>query len=127
MEPRTSGPVSLDHALDRLTFLPDRSPTTDRDDYHARLASYRDGGVFVAHYAGESEWERHPAGDEIVFVIEGETTLFLLVDGEEIANPLSRNQFLVVPQGVWHRFETPEGVKVMAVTPQPTDHQVELP
>jgi len=36
-------------------------------------------------------------------------------------------ELIVVPQGVWHRFETPEGVKVVAVTPKPTDHQVNRP
>jgi hypothetical protein len=28
----------------------------------------------------------------------------------------------IVPQGVWHRFEVPEGITLMTVTPQPTDH-----
>jgi hypothetical protein len=27
-----------------------------------------------------------------------------------------------VPQGTWHRFTTPEAVKVLTVSPQPTDH-----
>ena len=34
---------------------------------------------------------------------------------------------VVVPQGTWHRFETPESVLVMSVTPQPTDHSTEPP
>jgi len=91
------------------------------------LADYRDGGVFVAHYAGNSEWERHPVGDEIVMVLSGETTLILLVDDAEIRHSLSSNELLIVPQNVWHRFETPRGVKVMSVTPQPTDHQPDRP
>jgi hypothetical protein len=28
----------------------------------------------------------------------------------------------IVPQGIWHRFDAPEGVTMMTVTPQPTDH-----
>jgi len=36
-------------------------------------------------------------------------------------------QMIIVPQGTWHRFSTPVGVKVMTVTPQPTDHQIEQP
>jgi len=33
----------------------------------------------------------------------------------------------VVPQGTWHRFEAPVGVKVMTVTPLPTDHRADRP
>ncbi len=32
-----------------------------------------------------------------------------------------------VPQGIWHRFESPKGVNVQSITPQPTDHQTEHP
>lgn len=74
-----------------------------------------------------SEWERHDSGDEIVMVIEGATTLVILDDGTETPHPLAANEFLIVPKGRWHRFETPIGVKVMSVTPEPTDHRVEFP
>lgn len=120
-------PVSIDAALRSLVFLDDRTPTTDRDDYFTVLSQYRDGAMFAAWYAGVTEWERHPQGDEIVLVIDGETTLILLVDDQEVPHKLGPHEFLVVPQGVWHRFDTPQGVQVVSVTPQPTDHQVERP
>ncbi|MEM9069467.1 MAG: cupin domain-containing protein [Myxococcota bacterium] len=88
---------------------------------------YRDGAIYVGHWAGKSEWERHRQGDEIVMVLEGETTLFLLGEDGETPHTLKARELLVVPQGVWHRFETPASVKVMTVTPQPTDHSVERP
>lgn len=127
MNATTPLPVSIDSALASLPFLPDRTPNTQRDDYFATLASYRDGAVFVASYAGITEWERHCAGDEIVLVLEGHTSLILLIDDVEVAHDLAPREFLIVPQAVWHRFETPDGVKVMSVTPQPTDHQVDHP
>jgi len=91
------------------------------------LSEYRDGGVFLTHYAGTSEWERHTKGDELVFVVEGEAALFLLVDGEEKHNLLRQGELLVVLQNTWHRFEAPEAVKVLTITPQPTDHSVAPP
>lgn len=127
MEAAHPSPVSIDAAFASVTFLPDRTPLTDEADYTATLSRYRDGAMFVAHYAGTSEWERHPVGDEIVLVLDGTTTLILLIDGEEIMHRLHRNELLIVPKGVWHRFETPDGVRVMSVTPQPTDHRVERP
>ncbi len=127
MPPTRPTPISMDDAMESLPFLPDRTPTTQRDDFFAQLSPYRDGGMFVAHYAGTTSWERHNRGDEIVMVLDGHTTLILLIDDEEIAYDLSPQSLLVVPQGVWHRFETPDGVKVMSVTPQPTDHQIDRP
>ena len=119
-------PRSIDAALAALTFLPDRTPaTTDEDagDAFGRLAPYRDGAVVVGHWAGASEWERHPAGDEIVMVVDGGTTIVLLEDGAERAHPMGPGDLIVVPQRTWHRFETPDAVKVLSVTPQPTEHR----
>lgn len=118
-------PISVAASLDALSFLADRTPTTTEDDARdafGRLADYRDGGIFVGHWAGASEWERHTVGDEIVQVVEGETTMFFLIDGVEHPATLTASDLVVVPQGTWHRFETPVGVKVLSVTPQPTDH-----
>jgi mannose-6-phosphate isomerase-like protein (cupin superfamily) len=51
----------------------------------------------------------------------------LLQNGEEVANFMPRGTLLVVPKNIWHRFESPKGVKVMTITPQPTDHSVDRP
>ena len=85
------------------------------------LSEYRDGGAFVSTFAGNSEWERHASGDELVFAVEGKTDLILFIDGEESRNTLKQGELLIVPQNTWHRFET-AGVKILTLTPQPTDH-----
>jgi uncharacterized cupin superfamily protein len=123
-------PISINEAMAALRFLSDRTPTTtdeEAGDAFRELSSYRDGGIFVGHWAGDSEWERHGVGDEIVMVIEGETTIFFLTDeGERSAN-VRAGDLVVVPQGRWHRFETPTAVKLLGVTPQPTDHSAGRP
>ena len=119
---------TLDDAFASLTFAPDRTPESqDLEAAFCQLSSYRDGAIFLGHWAGRSEWEIHRMGDEIVMVIEGSTTLTLLIDGTEVPHVLSAGQLMVVPQSTWHRFETPEAVKVMTVTPQPTEHSIEMP
>ncbi len=125
----TPQPIDITGVIDGLDFLPDRTPNTTETEagWAAELSSYRDGGIFVVHYAGQSEWERHNVGDEIVMVIDGATTMTMRIDGLEHEHTLGPMQMIVVPEGTWHRFDTPTGVKVMTVTPQPTDHQVELP
>lgn len=123
-------PISLAEAFANLSFVTGRSPeSTDAElaGAFAELASYRDGGIFIGHYSGDSEWERHSNGDEIVFVVEGETELTLAVGASEVTARLKEGELLVVPQGCWHRFHTPRGVKILTVTPQPTEHRTDPP
>lgn len=123
-------PISIDEVVAALTFLSDRTPTTAAEqsrDAFRRLSAYRDGAVFVGHWAGTSEWERHTVGDEIVLVIEGDTTIYFLADEGELAAALGAGDLVIVPKSTWHRFETPEGVKLLSVTPQPTDHSQDRP
>lgn len=117
-------PISINDAWASTTFLPDRTPTTESADHFAVVTEYRDGAVFLANYAGSSEWERHSAGDEIVSVVSGSTTMTLWIDDAEVAHTMGEGEMIVVPQGVWHRFDSPDGVQVLTVTPQPTDHHI---
>ena len=129
-DPKPIEPISLARAFAGLRFLADREPSTSgaaAADAFAELARYRDGAIFVGHYAGASEWERHAQGDEIVYAVEGETTLILLTAQGERPSRLRAGDIFVVSRNTWHRFETPQGVKILTVTPQPTDHSIERP
>jgi mannose-6-phosphate isomerase-like protein (cupin superfamily) len=122
--------ITINDQFSRVDFLKQRAPETTNEqakNAFALLSEYRDGGIYIAHYSGFSEWEKHPKGDEFVQILGGETTLVLLVDNVEQRYPLSTGQMLVIPQDVWHRFESPEGVKIMTITPQPTEHSIEKP
>lgn len=121
-------PISVSDVLGGLTFLADRTPDTTPEQAagaFAQLAAYRDGGIFVGHWAGRSEWERHGVADEIVVVLEGETTITFRTDDGERSAALVTHDLVVVPKGTWHRFDTPDGVRILSVTPQPTDHSAE--
>jgi quercetin dioxygenase-like cupin family protein len=117
--------VDLKAAFAKLTMLEGRTPTTPeakREGAFARLASYRDGGIFSAKFAGTSAWERHPRGDEIVQIVDGATTLHLMTADGKQSLALSAGMMVIVPQNTWHQFEAPDGVCVMTTTPQPTEH-----
>ena len=124
-----STPIDVRDSIDKLEFLADRTPEahgSGSETFFARLSDYRNGGVFVSYWGGCGEWERHPNGDEIVMVIEGEASVFLIQDGEETKQSLSDGQLIVIPENTWHRIESAR-VKILTVTPRPTDHQVEFP
>lgn len=98
------------------------SPEADRRKGLGSIAPYRDGGIFASKFTGTGGWERHPKGEEIVYILEGATLLRLITaDGPE-DHALRAGMMMVVPQGVWHRFESAAGVTLMSVTPQPTEH-----
>jgi mannose-6-phosphate isomerase-like protein (cupin superfamily) len=122
---------SIFQILAGLKYLPNRTPEMAFDgsasEAFAEVAPYRDGGVYVGYYSGNSEWERHPNGEEIVLALEGTTTVVLLKHSVEERVSLSEKDLVVVPAGVWHRFEGSERLKVLTVTPQPTDHRLETP
>ena len=117
--------IDLGRDLDDLVRLEGRGPHTAEEEAQGsfrKLADYRDGGLFAAHFSGSSGWERHPKGDEIVQILEGSTRFDIIVDDKIETCELGAGALLVVPQGCWHRFTSEDGVKVMTATPQPTQH-----
>ena len=116
--------VDIEKALAGLPVLHGRGPDTSEDEAgaaFATLAETQDGGVFAGSFDGDSPWERHPNGDELVQVLAGATTLTVLTDDGEQVLEMKGGMVTVVPQGCWHRFSAPDGVTVMTMTPQPTE------
>ncbi|HUK08641.1 MAG TPA: cupin domain-containing protein [Stellaceae bacterium] len=116
---------NLKAELAGLTLLKGRTPKTPASEKArsiVRIAPYRDGAIFLAKFSGTSNWERHPNGDEIVQVVEGETTLHLITPEGPHSFTLSAGMLVVVPRNAWHKFESEKGVSVMTATPQPTEH-----
>jgi len=57
-----------------------------------------------------------------VQIVEGTTKLHIIINDESQTHELRAGMLVVVPQGAWHRFESPEGVCLMTATPKPTEH-----
>ena len=53
--------------------------------------------------------------------------MVLLSTGTEQYVQLGAGELVVVPKRMWHRFEGSTSLKVMSVTPAPTDHALERP
>ena len=118
--------IDLKAELAKLNILHGRRPEMTEADRKgsgafATLAPFRDGNIFSAKFAGDGAWERHPNGDELVQVVDGSTTLHIITEDGPQSHTLSAGMVVIVPQGAWHRFHSPEGVSLVTATPKPTE------
>jgi mannose-6-phosphate isomerase-like protein (cupin superfamily) len=74
-------------------------------------------------------WERHPAGDELVFLLSGNVELLLDDSHEQRAVRLGVGQAAVVPAGTWHRAALHAPSRMLFITPTParTQHRPVVP
>jgi len=66
-------------------------------------------------------WERHPDGDELLYVLEGELEMTLLRESTSEQASLNPGSLFVVPKGVWHRPYAKTDVRLLYVTPARTE------
>jgi mannose-6-phosphate isomerase-like protein (cupin superfamily) len=125
MESRTPSIIDLTAELAKLTTFR-RTPKSTREETKgsvAQLAPYRDGLLLALKAAGTDHWECHPAGDELIHILEGTATLQIVCDD---APPkcfaLRAGMLAVIPPGAWHRFLSSEGNTHLAATPFPGEH-----
>jgi len=74
-------------------------------------------------------WEVHPASDEAVWCVRGALRIHFRATGPgapEVTVRLRTGEAVIVPRATWHRFETPTAVKLLSITPQPSDHTATL-
>ena len=116
--------INLTAELAKLTMFRGLTPTTTRAERRGsgtQLGPYRDGILIAGKSAGTSHWETHPE-DELVHVLDGTKTLDIVCDdGPPKSFVLRAGMIAVVPRGAWHRFQSSEGVTLMAATPLPSE------
>jgi len=117
--------VDIEAAVSSLTRLEGRTPKSEGaalEGAFSTLARTDESGIFTACFQGKSAWERHPNGDELVQIVDGSATVTVLHAGRENVLEMTAGSVTMVPRGAWHRFDAPDGVTVMTMTPQPTEH-----
>ena len=70
-------------------------------------------------------WERHPTGDETLYLLEGHLEITLAKEGApETQVTLRAGQAFIVPQGTWHRLHVLEPGQLLFITPpMGTEHR----
>ena len=64
--------------------------------------------------------ERHPDGDEVLYLISGRARVVFLDSNEDDIEMLPGDG-LVVPKGVWHRVDILEPCQIVYATPGPNN------
>lgn len=105
----------------RAIPVPDFQWTPDfLEKYTADHAADGDEGRLVMVGTGESNWtswERHPAGEELVVVLDGRMTLIQEIDGAERRIDLRAGEAAINPRNVWHTSDIAEPCRTLFVTP----------
>jgi quercetin dioxygenase-like cupin family protein len=87
-----------------------------------RLASFNSGAVYVGRFSGQSPWELHDDGDELLYVLDGEVEITLLTDNGSVREIISAGSIFVVPKGMWHRQVARPDVTLLAATPDGSEN-----
>ena len=79
------------------------------------------GHTLVQHFAFSEpwpSWEVHPKGDEMVYLLAGDTDFVLWRDGrEEVLRISQPGDYLVVPRGLWHTARPHKPTNILFITP----------
>ena len=74
----------------------------------------------VMSYTGQTPWERHPDGDELLLVLDGDLEVTVLADDGPVTRKLRANEAFICPQGLWHRQLAAKSVSMLYGTPNET-------
>jgi mannose-6-phosphate isomerase-like protein (cupin superfamily) len=80
-----------------------------------RVVGAKHGAVLADFHA--DEWEMHPGGDEVLYLLVGALDVVLDEPAGERAFGLRGGQACLVPRGVWHRLVLREPSDLLFITP----------
>jgi len=76
-------------------------------------------GTLVGGYVSTEDWphwEMHPAGEEVLVLVEGRMTLILDEPAGERRVEMTPGSTCIVPRGIWHRAIVPEASRFVGIT-----------
>jgi mannose-6-phosphate isomerase-like protein (cupin superfamily) len=71
----------------------------------------------VSSFRGRPPWEFHGQGDELLFVLAGQSELTVLNGSQREVRTLIAGQLAIVPQSHWHSNNALAGVTMLWITP----------
>jgi uncharacterized cupin superfamily protein len=104
-----------------VTRLPDFTWAPDQmEAYHDRFADDGSEGRLVCVIAQDATWdgwERHPGGEELVYLLAGRVDVVQEIDGADHLVELRPGDAMVNPANVWHTARVHEPGVALFITP----------
>jgi quercetin dioxygenase-like cupin family protein len=116
-------PLQITDTYVALDDLGGARPLPVTPDFWEALINDRLGKFsrMVSSYAFDSDWtswEKHPAGEEFVCLLEGDVDLVLQQNGGETLVTLNQpGSFVLVPVNTWHTARVRKPSKMIFITP----------
>jgi PhnB protein len=100
-----------------------RAALSDLPDMSMRfLDSMNDNHLLVVSRGDQrTHWERHLGGDEMIYVMDGETEIVTLTDGGPVESTIHAGSMFICPEGLWHRLTPQPFVSAFYLTPRRTE------
>jgi quercetin dioxygenase-like cupin family protein len=90
----------------------------DLPEMRMRFLTSLDGcTIGVSRFSGASHWERHPAGDELLHLLDGEADVMTLTDDGPVRSLLRAGSIFVCPRGLWHQIVPRSPLSLLFATP----------
>ena len=94
---------------------------------HRDFEGFRGRWLMMRHAFEKSwsGWERHPAGEEIVYLLSGDVEMILeRPEGESSMRLSEPGSYLVVPRNTWHTANVHAPAHMLFITPgEGTEHR----
>src|SRR6266850_6329760 len=98
-----------------------QSTTAEEADAAVRTIGSLDHRTLgVMRFSGETPWERHPDGDELLHALEGDVDVTVLTDDGPARVTVHEGSVFVCPRGLWHRQRARRALTELFATPSAT-------
>ena len=81
------------------------------------LAPVNHTTLIVSRASSPTSWERHPGGEEMIYVVEGAAEIVTLTDAGPVKSTVREGSLFVCPQGLWHKTFPRPSVASLYLTP----------
>ena len=81
------------------------------------LGSFNGCAMGLVSFSGQTGWECHPGGDELLYYLEGEAELCLITEDGDVRRTVKTGDVAQIPAGLWHSQRTLAPVRLFFITP----------
>ena len=101
--------------------ITENTTSEEADAAFRELGSLNQASMNVGRFVGETPWERHPNGDELLYFLDGEVDITLMTEDGPVQVSGRAGSIFVVPQGMWHKQYSAQGITTLSAIPRPSD------